>query len=75
MVINNIRMLFDCEYIIGGYLHQFMEEQDFALLTQYVQEECSFPSTDIHLMRSSFTDDSAAPGAGIFLVKQFLGSF
>lgn len=75
MGINNIRMLFDCEYIIGGYLHSFMEEQDFFLLAQYAKEECSFQSTDIRLVHSAFTDDSAAPGAGIFLVKRFLNSF
>lgn len=75
MGINNIRMLFDCEYIIGGYLHSFMEEQDFFLLAQYANEECSFQSTDIRLVHSAFTDDSAAPGAGIFLVKRFLNSF
>lgn len=75
MGINNIRMLFDCEYIIGGYLHSFMEEQDFFLLAQYAKEECSFQSADIRLVHSAFTDDSAAPGAGIFLVKRFLNSF
>lgn len=75
MGINNIRMLLDCEFMIGGYLHSFMEEQDFLLLAQYVKEECSFPSADIRLVHSAFTDDSAAPGAGIFLVKSFLDSF
>ena len=72
--INNIRMLFDCDYIIGGYLHPFMEESDFSLLAQYAKEECPFPSADIRLIHSAFTDDSAAPGAGIFLVKRFLNS-
>lgn len=72
--INNIRMLFDCEYIIGGYLHQFMEEADFSLLAQFAKEECSFPSTDIRLTHSAFMDDSAAPGAGILLIKNFLKS-
>lgn len=75
IAINNIRMLMDTEYIIGGYLQKFMEDQDFILLAQFVDRECSFQSAPVHLRRSVFSDDAAAPGAGILLVKRFLGSF
>ena len=75
LAISNIRMLLDCEYVIGGYLQRFMEDQDFSLLTRYVNEECPFKSSPVYLRRSVFTEDSAAPGAAIALVRKFLDSF
>ena len=35
IAINNIRMVFDSEFIIGGYLLRFMTDEDFNQLTQY----------------------------------------
>lgn len=75
LAINNIRMILDCDYIIGGYLLFFMTEDDFILLERYVNEECSFESAPIHLKRSVFSEDSAAPGAAISLIKKFLRTF
>ena len=75
IAINNIRMLMDTEYIIGGYLQKFMDDQDFLLLARYVDQECPFRSAPIHLRRSVFSDDAAAPGAAISLIKQYLYSF
>lgn len=74
LAINNIRMLFDSEYIIGGYLLQFMTNQDFEQLTEYVNQECSFHTSGIHIRPSVYSDDAAAPGAAISLVKEFLES-
>lgn len=75
IAINNLRMTLDCEYIIGGYLSKFMIETDFTLLEQYVQEECPFVGTALHLSRSIYTEDSAATGAAITLINAFLNSF
>ena len=75
IAINNIRMLMDTEYIIGGFLQKFMDDQDFLLLARYVNQECPFQSAPVHLRRSVFSDDAAAPGAAISLIKQYLCSF
>jgi predicted NBD/HSP70 family sugar kinase len=72
IVINNTRMVLDSEYVIGGYLMKFMNDGDLALLAQYAQEECPFESKGVKLRRSVYSEDAAAPGAGISLVKAFL---
>ncbi|WP_455436196.1 ROK family transcriptional regulator [Hungatella hathewayi] len=71
IAINNIRMVLDSEYVIGGYLLQFMNNQDFEQLAQYAEKECPFPSSGIRIRRSVYADDSAAPGAAISLIKAF----
>lgn len=71
IAINNIRMVFDSEFIIGGYLLRFMNAGDFEQLTQYAQEECPFETSGIRIRRSIYSGDAAAPGAAISLVKRF----
>lgn len=72
IAINNIRMLFDSEFIISGYLLEFMNDEDFQLLSDYVDKECPFETSQVRLERSVFPDGSAAPGAAISLVEPFL---
>lgn len=71
IVINNIRMIMGNECIIGGYLLRFMNNEDFLQLKEYVEQECPFHFSDIHIRRSVYLDDAAAPGAAISLVKKF----
>ncbi|MBD5456876.1 MAG: ROK family transcriptional regulator [Lachnospiraceae bacterium] len=71
IAINNIRMVLDSEYVIGGYLLRFMNDDDFAQLSEYAEKECPFQSSGIHIKRSVYLDDAAAPGAAISLVKNF----
>ncbi len=74
IAINNIRMLIDSEYIISGYLQEFMDEKDFQKLAEYADRECPFEISHVRLCRSVFSDGSAAPGAAISLVEPFLDS-
>lgn len=74
LAINNIRMVVDQEFVICGYLLKFMNDSDFSLLTQYVREDCSFDASDISIRRSIYSEDVAACGAAISLVKSFLES-
>ena len=71
IAINNIRMVFDSEFIIGGYLLRFMTDEDFNQLTQYAQSECPFETSGIRICRSIYSGDAAAPGAAISLIKPF----
>lgn len=72
IAMNNVRMLVDLEFVLCGYLLQFMDESDFCRLARYTKEECSFDLPEIRIRRSAFFEDGAACGAAIFLVKQFM---
>lgn len=74
LAINNVRMVVDQQYIISGYLLKFMNDEDFALLAQYVKEDCSFSLADVRIRRSAYSEDVAACGAAISLVKSFMAS-
>lgn len=70
--INNIRMLMDFPVILGGYLLQFMNSEDGALLTRYIQERCSFQSPNFTLQFSRLGPNAAKIGAAVTLVDRFL---
>lgn len=74
IAINNIRMLMDTEYIIGGDLLRYMIDEDFELLEDYIQAECPFNTDKITIKRSIYSEEAAAFGAGIVLIKEFIGT-
>lgn len=74
LAIDNIRMILDYDFILGGYLIQFMNEDDIAILTNYVKEQCAFDTSSFKFCISKLGSNSAARGAAISLVEQFLKS-
>lgn len=72
LCIDNIRMLLDFDFIIGGYLVEYMNEDDFALLTRYVREQCSFSTSFFNFHISRLGEKSALCGAAIMLIEEFL---
>lgn len=72
VAINNIRMLIDCEFIIGGHLLQFMVQSDFDILQKYADEECPFDFAGIKISRSKCSDNAAAYGAALLLIRDFM---
>lgn len=74
VAIDNIRMITDFDFILGGFLIQFMNDDDVALLTKYVREQCAFDSTAFTFRISRNGEKSAEIGAGIHLIEKFLKS-
>lgn len=70
--INNIRMIIDCEFIIGGYLLPYMTAEDFSRLQTLVDAECPFGFGKAVISPSHFEAESAAQGAGLPLVEEYL---
>ena len=70
--ISNIRMLIDCEFIIGGHLGQYLSEEDFARLRALVDEECPLRLGGAVISPSRFRSESAAKGAALPAIKAFL---
>ena len=70
--INNIRMLIDCEFIIGGHLRQYLSEEDFARLRALTDEKCPLRLGNAVISPSEFRSESAEKGAALPAVKTFL---
>lgn len=74
IAVDNIRMITDVDFILGGFLIQFLNEDDIHLLTNYVREQCAFDSTTFTFRISKNGSNSAKIGAAIMLIKQFIES-
>lgn len=72
--LNNIRMVVDCGFIIGGYLVQFMNDDDWELLRNNVEQQFFFKGVDFVMKTSKYGDKSPKLGAAIALVDSFLNS-
>lgn len=72
VAIDNIRMILDYDFILGGYLIRFMNESDIDLLTRYVKEQCAFDTSTFSFRISKLGSKAAMRGAAITLVEQFL---
>ena len=72
VAINNIRMIIDCEFIIGGYLLQYMIPEDFEALQKLTEAECSIAIGNVVISPSRFESESAAQGAALSLVEEYL---
>jgi predicted NBD/HSP70 family sugar kinase len=72
LAMENIRMVVSCDFIIGGYLVQYMNQDDFDELSALVREQ-NFMNDSNFIMRSSrFGDKSPKLGAGILYIDRFL---
>lgn len=74
IAIDNIRMIADFDFILGGFLIQFMDQSDVELLTKYVKEQCAFDSPAFSFRISQNGSKSAKIGASLTLVERFLTS-
>ena len=72
--ITNIRMLIDCEFIIGGHLRQYLTEEDFGRLRALADEKCPLKLGSAAISPSRFLSESAAKGAALPAIKTFLPS-
>ena len=72
IAVDNIRMIVDCDFILGGFLIQFMNQADVDLLTKYVKEQCAFDTPAFTFRISQCGSKSAKLGAALTLVEQFL---
>ncbi len=72
LAINNIRMLIDCEFIIGGHLLQYMTAEDFSQLKTLVNHECPLGLGEAIISPSKFKFESAARGVALPFIKEYL---
>ena len=70
--ISNIRMIIDCDFVIGGHLLSHLTSEDARLLEKMVQERCAFPSSKFRIRLARCGTRAPALGAALLLVERFL---
>ncbi len=74
IAIDNIRMIADYDFIIGGHLTQFIDEKDLAPLASYVNERYPFEPSEFRCHFSKTQGKAACIGAALVLIERFLES-
>lgn len=69
--INNVRMLFDCEIILGGYVGTYIEKY-MKELKALVSERNTFSNNSDFLHCCKFKYEAFAAGAGLPFIQNFL---
>jgi predicted NBD/HSP70 family sugar kinase len=72
LAMDNMRMLVNCKFVIGGYLQQFMNDEDFSTLTKYVSEKTAFSMIPVSFAQSRHGNQAAMLGAAIYYIESFL---
>lgn len=75
ITIDNIRMIVDGEFILGGYLMQYINDDDLALLIEYVKQQCAFDASSFTILTGRYREKAPKLGAGIALIDRFFNSF
>ncbi|MGG6311838.1 ROK family transcriptional regulator [Paenibacillus macerans] len=72
--INNIHLVINREFILGGHISPYLKQQDLDILHEKVYGRTAFPSHEpfIHLSRSQ--EDGVPIGAAIPYIRTFLHS-
>ncbi len=69
--INNLRMSFDCDVIVGGYVGGFLEEFG-APLREMLRQRNTFQPDDSYFRSSRYHLEASAVGAALLHVRRFI---
>lgn len=70
--INNIHLVLNSEFILGGYLSPYLTEDDIETLHEKVNEKTAFPSNDPFIYISRSLANGVPIGAAIPFIQSFL---
>ncbi|HIW36115.1 MAG TPA: ROK family transcriptional regulator [Candidatus Treponema faecavium] len=71
LLVHNLRMCFDCDIVLGGYVGSYMEDfiQEFSAM---VSERNPFETDCGYVKSCSFKLEASAVGAALYFVRGFL---
>lgn len=73
--ISNIRMIIDCEIILGGVILQYMDEADIKALKKKVNELCAIREYgDVRFIISTLGEYANQRGACLYLIDNFFNN-
>lgn len=73
IAISNLRMAFDCDIILGGYLGGYLEEY-LAELGSAVMDYNNFDIDSTYIKSTRYKKEAAAVGAGIQFIEKYFDS-
>ena len=71
LTVNNVRMLFDCTVILGGYVGEYIEEYLFKL-RELAQSINPFDSNADYLVACKYKTEAIAAGASLNYIAEFV---
>ena len=74
IVINNVNMVINCNVMIGGYLLQYMNDDDVECIRRAVRAEGFAYGGEFRIVRSGLGDLAPAMGAAIDFIEQFINN-
>ncbi len=73
IAVDNLRMCFDCEIILGGYVGSYMEPY-IERLQMKLKDKAIFANQDRYVMACKYRLEASALGAGIYYIDQYINS-
>lgn len=73
LAIRNVRVLFDCPIIIGGYVGAYIDKY-LDELKEILDNYNSFDKNSDYVVACKYKTESIAAGAALFFVKEFLSA-
>lgn len=70
--INLLHLVFDTDFILGGYLAAYLQEEDLALLHQKIREQTPFDEPEDFLLISKMPKHNISIGAALPYIQAFL---
>ncbi|WWR15972.1 ROK family transcriptional regulator [Lachnospiraceae bacterium JLR.KK008] len=70
IAISNLRLIFDCDVILGGYVGSHLEPY-LSLLWDYMQENLLFPEDSSFLRLCRFKRSAAGVGIAMYFINRF----
>lgn len=74
LAIDNARMVVRGDILLGGLIHEYMRQEDLALLHRCVMEQTFFRAEDLTIRRGRCGEKAAALGGALSYIRQFLDS-
>ena len=70
--INNMHLLYDKTFVLGGYLSSYLEEEDITTLYDEISQMTPFPEARDYIRLSKMPKHSITIGAALPYIREFL---
>ncbi len=71
ITVNNLRMVFDCNVILGGYVGVYMDEH-LDLLRKIISDRETYESSGLYIQACRYKIHATAVGAALVFIERFL---